>query len=307
MNIFIEKLMKPHSPAVYQMDAEADSVDGFQAVDQAALDRYEAEGFLLIRGGLPADVVAAAVTELEAMRGDDDPGCEAVYFEGMMRERLGMAALHLDLPDTPSFEQLAMSDRIDAIADLPRDVRRELVRKFMGFVEKHPPLLAAAEYPPLLEVIERIADVPMRLFQDMAMIKPPGGREKPWHQDHAYFNLPLDTRVVAVWTALSDVTVANGCMHVIPGGHRDGPRPHFMRRDWQFCDDHVAGDRRLALPMEPGDLMLFDGKLPHGTPTNQTDQQRWALQVHYMPRTATEVGEALRLQAFGSEGKGVTC
>ena len=31
----------------------------------------------------------------------------------------------------------------------------------------------------------------------MALLKPPGGgREKPWHQDKAYFNLTLDTPVV---------------------------------------------------------------------------------------------------------------
>ena len=34
------------------------------------------------------------------------------------------------------------------------------------------------------------------------MIKPPGGREKPRHQDHAYFKLPLSTPVVGVWLAV---------------------------------------------------------------------------------------------------------
>lgn len=80
-----------------------------------------------------------------------------------------------------------------------------------------------------------------------------------------------------------------------------------MRRDWQICDTDVVRERRLAVPMAVGDVLLFDGKLPHGTPTNRTEQQRWALQLHYIPRDAREVDEGLRLETFGSEGKDVSC
>jgi hypothetical protein len=80
----------------------------------------------------------------------------------------------------------------------------------------------------------------IRLFQDMSMVKPPGGREKPWHQDGAYFNLASDTPVVGVWIALGHVTKETGAMHLLPGLHTAGPQPHFKRRDWQICDGTVA-------------------------------------------------------------------
>ena len=307
MKIYIEKLMDPHEAAVYSVSGEAVGVNGWDGIDAAALTRYEAEGFLLVRGAVPRALVDEAVRELQEMREADDPGCQTIYFEGLIREKLGLPAFAPDLPDTPHFGQLAMSEAVDSLAELPRQARSELVRKFMGFVDSHPPLAAVAMHPPLVQTVERIVGSRPRLFQDMAMIKPPGGREKPWHQDHAYFNLPLDTPVVAVWVALSDVTVDNGCMHVIPGGHRDGPRVHFMRRDWQICDTDVVLEPRQAVPMAVGDLMLFDGKLPHGTPTNRTDGQRWALQLHYVPRDASEVGESVRLASFGSDGKEVSC
>ena len=52
-------------------------------------------------------------------------------------------------------------------------------------------------------VVRRIIGEEPMLFQDMALLKPPRvGREKPWHQDHAYFDLELRTRVVGVWIAL---------------------------------------------------------------------------------------------------------
>ncbi len=37
-----------------------------------------------------------------------------------------------------------------------------------------------------------------------------GGREKPWHQDKAYFRVPVDAPVIACWLALDDVTAENG-------------------------------------------------------------------------------------------------
>ena len=60
--------------------------------------------------------------------------------------------------------------------------------------------------------------------------------------------------------------------------------------------------------MGPGDVLLFDSLLPHGTPTNTTANQRFALQYHYVPNE-TEVlpDESLRLSLFGGEGAGAVC
>ena len=78
------------------------------------------------------------------------------------------------------------------------------VRKFMGFTrEENPALKAVAEDPALMRRWSAgFWEVQPGLYQDMALIKPPGGREKPWHQDRAYFNLTQTTRIVGVWIAL---------------------------------------------------------------------------------------------------------
>ncbi len=72
------------------------------------------------------------------------------------------------------------------------------MRKLMRFVEYDGRLRAPAEHPRFLATLERfMGDTPV-LFQDQALLKPPlVGREKPWHQDNAYFNLPPETVVVA--------------------------------------------------------------------------------------------------------------
>ena len=110
-------------------------------------------------------------------------------------------------------------------------------------------------------------DTPV-LFQDMALLKPPGGREKPWHQDCAYFNYPLGTTIIGVWIALDHADANNGCLHILPGTHREGPVNHFKRRDWQICDTDVQTERDVVVPLAPGGCLLWHGMTHHGSPTN---------------------------------------
>jgi len=156
------------------------------------------------------------------------------------------------------------------------------VRKLMGFTKHEPRLDALASAAGLLGIVQRLlAGREPRMFQDMALLKPPRGREKPWHQDNAYFDIAADEPVVGVWIALDAATPANGCMHLVPGSHRAGPTVHFKRRDWQLCDTEVRGKAIVACPLRPGGLLLFNGLTWHGTPANDTDQRRRALQFHY--------------------------
>ena len=50
-----------------------------------------------------------------------------------------------------------------------------------------------------------------KCMQSMFVVKPPGGSGSPWHQDEH----PIPTRdrsLTGVWIALTDATVANGCL-----------------------------------------------------------------------------------------------
>ncbi len=116
----------------------------------------------------------------------------------------------------------------------------------------------------------------------MALLKPPHiGREKPWHQDAAYFNWEPLEGVLGTWIALDPATPENGCMHVLPGSHRDGPRPHYHDRDCQLADEDVAVERDLMVPLAPGGALFFSGLLHHATPPNFSPEPRRALQFHY--------------------------
>ena len=267
---------------LYRFEGVAGGVDGFAAVDDAAVERFHRDGYLVIRDAFTGWDVAGALDEMLEL---------------------------LALPDSEfggiHFEHSAPRERLAAMAP---EQRQDYVRKFFRFVDFAPHMKALSAHPALLDVAGRVIGAQPVLFQDMALLKPPRiGREKPWHQDHAYFDLPLDTPVVGVWIALDRATTDNGCMTVIPGSHRRGPVVHFQRRDWQICDTHVDTRGALAVPLEPGGCLLFSSFMHHGTPTNTGAQRRRALQFHYAPAGATSVSTEQRMAVFGSEGKSVTC
>jgi phytanoyl-CoA hydroxylase len=262
-------------------DVATDGVSGFAAVSDAEVARFHQQGYLIVRNAFTA---AECQTTLDAL-------------------------LDLLAGKNPDFDGIIYEKEAQGVVEtLPVAERQDLVRKFWLFADYDKRLRNMTAHPKLLGVLARLLDDEPQLFQDMALFKPPRiGREKPWHQDFAYFNLPLGTTVVGVWIALDPATVDNGCMQVIPGSHREGPVVHFQRRDWQICDTDVATDRVVAVPMQPGDCLLFHGMLQHGTPANRSDQRRRAVQFHYKPASVDWVDQAKRLEIFGSEGKDVTC
>jgi phytanoyl-CoA hydroxylase len=313
VRVVIEREIEAHSGHLYPPCGESRCVTGWAAVTEGAITTYNDLGYLLIRGAFGADIVDAAREELDRMRHADDPRCESVYYEGSVRAHIASQRETINHSDKLSDSQrLAIGETGDELPGIDPSIRAQFVRKFMGFVPHHEKLAALAFDKHLLETLGQLIGEPPELFQDMAMIKPPQGREKPWHQDHAYFNLPLETEVVGVWISLTEVTPESGGMYLLPGSHRRGPVPHFMRRDWQICDsdlDNFAaqGATVVTASMQPGDALLFSSKLPHGTPTNRSNCQRWALQFHYRACGVAECSDETRLALFGSEGKEVSC
>jgi phytanoyl-CoA hydroxylase len=307
--VFFEPRIALHEPGLYTYAATDPGVAAAAALSEDALASWREQGFLMVRGLLADTEIRAARAELETMSRADHPGCAMIWYEGALREHLALdESRDRQVDGKRTGEGFALGQESDGLPPLDRELRARFVRKFMGFVDRQPALSGLAAHRRLAEIVScLLGGAGPELFQDMALVKPAGGREKPWHQDHAYFNVPIDTPIVGVWIPMGTVTPENGCMHFVAGGHRAGPRPHFKRRDWQICDTAVEVEGRVAVPMAAGDVLFFDGKVPHGTPINQTEEFRWAVQFHYRPAATPLADDSVRLAAFGSEGKDVTC
>jgi phytanoyl-CoA hydroxylase len=278
-----DRAVELHAPELYQPEeGAAYSVATFADIGPAEVAFYREYGYLVVREALtPADV-QSALEGLQNLIMGKYPDYTGVSFEGAAKAIL---------------PTLSAEDRQDA------------VRKLWLFVNYEARLKAISHHPGLMGVLSTLlGDREPEMFQDMCLMKPPRlGREKPWHQDHAYFDYPLGTPIVGVWIALDEATVENGCMQILPGRHREGPILHFNRRDWQICDKVIMGTKSVAAPLPPGGLLFFDGLLPHGTPHNSSANRRRALQFHYAPAGITKTTQEERMAVFGSEGKDVSC
>ena len=266
--------------ALYQYDRTVNKrVPTVEDITEADLGFFRKHGYLVI-DQLLDDEVEAALDGMMTLLEDGDEEC--IQFEDEL----------LDDVDDPD--------------DIPPEVKQDYVRKFMWFSDHSDGMRAPSRKESLLDLIGTLVDGEPEMFQDMALIKPPGGGgEKPWHQDKAYFEVSLDAPVVGVWIALDEATAENGCMHIVPGSHEEGPVVHFDRRDWQICDTDVQVDQDVMAPLEPGGALLFDGLLHHGTPPNTSDSRRRALQFHYTAADAEWLEE--RPEEFGNTDKDVEC
>ena len=271
-----------YPPGLYEPTGVGTGVNGFAAVTDAHVAQFHAQGFLVVENAFSAQEVQDGLDGLYRLLSGEVAEFDGIHYE---RASAGMA-----------------------VEELSPQQKQDYVRKFMHFVDYDHRLYDLAHHPQLLTLVQRlIGDSPV-LFQDMALLKPPRmGREKPWHQDHAYFRIDLEAKVVGCWIALDEATVENGCMVIAPGSHLQGPVVHFQRRDWQICDTDVDNSGALAVPLNPGGLLIFQSLLHHGTPPNRTAQRRRALQFHYRQQRAPLTSQEERLALFGGEGLGAQC
>ena len=126
------------------------------------------------------------------------------------------------------------------------------------------------------------------LIQSMYIFKQPNiGGEVTCHQDSTFlYTEPID--IVGLWFALEDATVENGCLWVIPGGHRHGLKSRWVRTneggmEFEVYDTTPWPENELVpLEVSKGSLILLHGLLPHRSFENRSPRSRHAYTLHLM-------------------------
>jgi phytanoyl-CoA hydroxylase len=129
-------------------------------------------------------------------------------------------------------------------------------------------------HPRLLDLLHDLLGPRVELWRDLLMMKPARvGREKPWHQDSAYWPWrPM--RLVSVMTAIDPSTPRNGCVQVIPRSH--GAVLSHHGREKHIDPTRELQARTLSVPLEPGDVLVFHSLLLHASQPNRSEQDRRA-------------------------------
>ena len=113
---------------------------------------------------------------------------------------------------------------------------------------------------PLVDVMTRLIGPNVKAASNQLAFKHPiaggDGRVFDWHQDNAYGPLlPEDN--LAVWLALDNMSLENGCLWVIPGSHQDGLTEHGAARESERIARAKNADRAVAVPVRSGGRWSF--------------------------------------------------
>ena len=150
--------------------------------------------------------------------------------------------------------------------------------------------------PPLAGIARDLLGADVRLYWEQAVYKQPHSAEPVlWHQDNGYTFVEPQAYLTC-WIAITDATLRNGCVTVMPGAHRSGTLMHRSTPIGFEC----WGDESLAraVPVRAGSIVVFTSLTPHFTAANTTDDVRKAYIVQYAPADAV----AYRPQPDGSRG-----
>jgi ectoine hydroxylase-related dioxygenase (phytanoyl-CoA dioxygenase family) len=136
------------------------------------------------------------------------------------------------------------------------------------------------------DLVAELVGPQLDCFLSQFIFKNPGAWGQPWHQDSYYFPFDPPRPILGVWLAVTEATLENGCLHVLPGSHLEPVHEHVPDRrpgaNYGYVEivDHDMSDAVPVL-MQPGDLLLFDSHLMHRSTDNVSDGIRAAMVYHY--------------------------
>ena len=261
-------------------------------VDEGARAHLAEHGYLVVPGLLDTDrdlaplraeydaLLDAVAVRLESQGVVSSAHAELPFgerFQALVREMGGTLANHLDIclpqkgvtTDTPvhcgpaTFGLLTNPRLLDAVEVL---VGSEIYSNPTQHVRIKPPE----------ECLAGAATIVGEIAQTV------------WHQDLATIMPEADDiRILTVWLPITEATRENGCLLVAPGSHRRGlvTHCHDQRSNYsrQGIPERLVGARRVALEMEPGDVLFLTRLTMHASLPNLSNGIRWSVDLRYQP------------------------
>jgi phytanoyl-CoA hydroxylase len=161
------------------------------------------------------------------------------------------------------------------------------------------PVFNLLRHPRLLDVVEQFVgpEVYSNPIQH-TRIKPPERLVPPrarnglvvrvgWHQDQGVATPEQDeVPVLTVWLPITDATVQNGCLAVVPGSHNRELVTHCPGSGpdggLQIPSKLIQG-QPVPVPVKRGGALLMHRRTMHAALSNQSDDIRWSFDLRYQP------------------------
>jgi phytanoyl-CoA hydroxylase len=185
------------------------------------------------------------------------------------------------------------------------------VRRIFDPIARHPAFHDLVLNPKILDVVENLIGPDIQLHHTKLNLKPPSSREArfEWHQDYPFFP-HTNFDLLAVMVFLDDSTEENGCLSIIPGSHRWGPRNHLFAKDGAFSsqleDKSILEDRSrwVHVPVPAGGIELHHCNMLHSSTANRGTRPRSAMVIQYRAADNVALGGNMSQAGFGMQVRG---
>ncbi len=186
------------------------------------------------------------------------------------------------------------------------------VRRIFDPIARHQVFHDLVLNPKILDVVESLIGPNIQLHHTKLNLKPPSSREArfEWHQDYPFFP-HTNFDLLAVMIFLDDSTEENGCLTIIPGSHKWGPRNHLFAKDGAFSsqleDKSILEDqsRWLRVPVPAGGMELHHCNMLHSSTANLGNKPRSAMVIQYRAADNVALGGNTSQAGFGMQVRGV--
>ena len=133
----------------------------------------------------------------------------------------------------------------------------------------------------------------VRMWQDQALYKEPGGRETTPHQDQTFWPIG-DEPLVSAWIPFEDVTIQNGAMAYVPGSHKAGRLKvvdiTHSTDPYEILSDSALGGRKPEyVEVQAGSVIWHHGLTVHQAASNKSEKVRRVFTVVYISSEAKRV------------------
>ena len=250
------------------------------------LEQFHDEGYLAVDGLLDYEL------EIEPVIHEYETALDGLCQQWVAEGRLGQA-----FSDLPFEERLV--EVYKAGCDYTQPLNISLPRKMVEAdtpMHTGPATFAMITSRRLLDAIESIigSEIYASPIQH-ARIKPPRHIVAPdenrtrllatmWHQDMGV-TLPEadDTQMVSCWVAITEATVENGCLQMIPHSHKAGLTLHCPDIQLRIPDQLVEQDTAVPVPLKPGGVIFFHPMCQHSSLENRSEAFRWSFDLRFNP------------------------
>lgn len=262
--------------------AEGIPFAGMAELPADARASFEREGYLVLEGFVsPAQCAALRQRAQELVEGFDARSHRSVFTTDEQARRTDDYFLDSAERIHFFFEEEAFDER----GALRQDKARSINKIGHALHELDPVFEAFSRSLELAALVGALGLPEPRLQQSMYIFKQPGiGGAVRLHQDSTFLQTRPE-RLLGLWLALDDADRENGCLWVLPGGHRGGLRSRFVREGratrLEVLDPRPWDEAELVpVPVRSGTVVVLDGLLPHSSEANRSSRPRHAYTLH---------------------------